>query len=87
MSDDGKKSNLPDLKEVLEKGRLALYQDLVAKIEAGTASHQEKSLFYKMLSDAGLNWVPDDSEKQQKVVDEAAAGMPEFDEGDSDGEG
>jgi hypothetical protein len=83
------KSNEPDIKSVLERGKLAFYQSLVAKVEAGSATHQELALFHKVLREAGLVYVPDADDEKGNAIAKAAAGLPDFDKSDTgdDGEG
>jgi hypothetical protein len=40
--------------EVIQQGHLALLKDLVASVNAGTASHQEKAILRNFLRDNGM---------------------------------
>jgi len=44
--------------QVIEQGHLALLKDLVASVNAGTATHQEKAILRNFLRDNGMTMTP-----------------------------
>lgn len=44
--------------EVIQQGHLALLKDLVASVNAGTATHQEKAILRNFLRDNGMTLTP-----------------------------
>lgn len=70
------------LKEVLEQGQVELLRGLVAKVKAGTASHQEAAILRNLLRDNGMvmGAVPPGAEPLRTPVD--PADLPRF--GDPD---
>ena len=73
--------------QVIEQGHLALLKDLVASVNAGTASHQEKAILRNFLRDNGMTMgVPPAGTSTQDTAAPPTASLPTFGEPDYDNE-
>lgn len=69
------------VEDILREGQKALFADLVGKVRAGEANHQEKAILRNILKDNGLTLgIPPEAPAQSKSPED----FPEFEEPDYD---
>jgi len=71
--------------QVIEQGHLALLKDLVASVNAGTASHQEKAILRNFLRDNGMTLgAPPPGTSAQDTQAPPTSSLPTFGEPEYD---
>lgn len=68
------------LNDLLTLAQKKLVVDLLAKLEAGQASHQELAILRNLLRDNGLVMAPRTPEQEEADRMREAADLPEYDE-------